>query len=737
MAKKFLLLALAAAFVLPAAAQDPGGKQDLPVMGVWQWNQRSLLDDSYYSVIDRITSETPFDLLVNFMRFPNYEVSDAVPHDKMKQMSEYALKKGLRFAPDLDVRNARVAFMARYPDQLQQMLRMLEVEPGTPEAIFTPIDLSDHYSGSMMSSHKPVGSRLLRVVTYKKLPVRIATGMGTEIDGTSVRDITHRCQVLESSAEKLVVSLPTDIDKELTVNVIMAFDHLYPDLFSPKILTFQQELVKMYADCSILGVCKDEWGFPPYFPRYYRTQYTDYWYSPNYDAAYRERTGRSLLDDILLIAFPFKDKAAERIAAINEYTRLTYDRNVQIENDFYQTVKETFGHDAFVTVHSTWWPFPDKIEARKNGLDWWAVQRDLAQTDEVAPFSARTALCKKVGSPVWYNMYYKVDLPMQMWSSALAGGRIDYLSYTLLLPEYLEAERRIHLLNFISEAPLDCPVAVIFGHTAMRNWAASEYDDAGVQVADAFWRAGYPADLIPSSEIENGSLRIDADGFLCYGRQRYAAAVLYHPELENIGIAEFFGKATATRLYETGPWTRNFKGETINALAALPASMQRFEDFNILIQNVLLDLEESGIRKQSEATGILDNNYFKLRDFTHASAMPGTTGHSRMLDGTYLHVAASRNVSGDPIRDFDADGHKVAVDALGVVAVRFDNKGNLVAMAAGGLKHFSAGGLDLKLPERMNIALKKGPDEKWHGSAQQNDIPAALRKITTDWQITK
>ena len=736
MAKRILLFALASALALPLAAQNHDGK-DLPVMGVWQWNQRSLLDDSYYSVIDQITGETPFDLLVNFMRFPNYEVSDAVPHDKMKQMSEYALKKGLRFAPDLDVRNARYAFMARYPDQLQQMLRMLEVEAGTPEAVFTPIDLSDHYSGSMMSSHKPVGSHLLRVVTYKKLPVRIATGMGTEIDGSSISDITRLCKVVEQSAERLVVSLPTEIDKDLTVNVIMAFDHLYPDLFSPKILTFQQELIKMYADCDISGVCKDEWGFPPYFPRYFRSQYVDYWYSPNYDEAYRTRTGRSLLDDILLIAYPFKGKTAERIAAINEYSKLTYDRNVQIENDFYRTVKETAGPDAFVTVHSTWWPFPDKIEARKNGLDWWAVQRDLAQTDEVAPFSARTALCKKVGSPVWYNMYYKVDLPMQMWSSALAGGRIDYLSYTLLLPGYMEAERKIHLLNFISDAPLDCPVAVIFGHTAMRNWAANEYDDAGVQVADAFWRAGYPADLIPSSEIENGSLKIDRDGFICYGRQRYAAVVLYHPELENIEVARFFGAATATRLYETGSWTRNFQGQQINALETLPASMKRYEDYNILIQNALLDLEASGIRKQSEATGILDNNYFTLRDFTHASAMPGTTGHSRMLDGTFLNIAASRDVSGDPIHDFDADGHKVAVDALGVVAVRFDDKGSLTAMAAGGLKSFSAGGLKINLPERMNVALKKGPDGKWRGSVQQEEIPAALLKITSDWQKTK
>jgi len=727
---KYTLACIAAfAMLLNAGAQTHGGKE-LPVMGVWQWNQMGLLNDSYYEAIDQITENTSFDLLVNFMRFPQYEVTSKESHDKMKQMSEYALSKGLRFAPDLDIRNARYSFMKEHPNQLQQMLRMLEAEAGTPEIVFTPILLDDHYSGSMSSPHKPLASHLLRVVTYRK-------EAGTVIDGATVRDITDRCTVTESSANILRVSVPTDLEPGLTVNAIMVFDHLYPDLFSPAIIPFQRGLVEQYADCDIKGVCKDEWGFPPYFPRYFRTGYTDFWYSSNYDEAYRKRTGRSLLDDILLLGFPFKGKEAERIAAINDYVALTFERNVEIENDFYDAVKDNLGPDAYVTVHPTWWPFPDKIEARKNGLDWWVVKRDLAQTDEVVPFSARTSLCKKLDSPVWYNMYYKVDLPMQMWSSALAGGRLNYLSFTILSPEWMEAERKIHLLNFISEAPLDCPVAVIFGHNGMRNWAAAEYDDAGVHVADAFWRAGYPADLIPSSEIENGSLRIDSEGYICYGRQRYQAAVLYHPELENAAVAEFFAKASSTLLYETGPWTMDSRGRSISALGSLPPSMEKYEDANILTQSALLDLEERGVIRQSPATGTLDNSYFKLRDFTHVSAMPGTSGNSRMLDGTYLQIAATRNVSGDPIGDFEVDGHKVAVDAEGVVAVRFDDHGKVVAMAAGGLKRFKAGGLSIKLDERANIALKKGPDGRWHGSIQSENIPDTLLKITSDWKKTK
>ena len=119
--------------------------------------------------------------------------------------------------------------------------------------------------------------------------------------------------------------------------------------------------------------------------------------------------------------------------------------------------------------------------------------------------------------------------------------------------------------------------------------------------------------------------------------------------------------------------------------------------------------------------------------------MPGTTGHSRMIDGTYLNIAASRDVSGDPISDFDADGNKVKVDAVGVVAVRFNEKGQLEAMAAGGLKSFKAGGLTINLAEneRVNVALKKGKDGKWHGSIQSDAVPTALLKVTDDWTKTK
>src|SRR5690606_16455853 len=127
---------------------------------------------------------------------------------------------------------------------------------------------------------------------------------------------------------------------------------------------------------------------------------------------YRDRTGgRDLLADLLLMHKGIEGREKERLQAINHFQEMARVRNVELEAGFYQVVKETFGPEGIVAVHPTWFPYPERREFKKNGLDWWAVKRDWAQTDEVVPFGIRTALAKKWNSPVWFNMYYRYGRP--------------------------------------------------------------------------------------------------------------------------------------------------------------------------------------------------------------------------------------------------------------------------------------------------------------------------------------
>ena len=710
----------------------------MPVIGAWVMKESELEPDGFRPVIDRAAMHSPFNLLVPHLRYPDKEVVDDVIYRAVRNAARYAVRNNIELVPDLDIRNARRAFREQYPDELQELLRLKEVKlsgEGATETSITSIpNLSDHYSAGEVPDYYPVKSSLLRVYAYRGSP--------KGIEGETLKDITGECSMVYASDDSLRISIPRRNDNSTRACVMVSFTLFYPGVFAPHLMEFQRKVIRQYADVPVAGVCKDEWGFPPYFPEYARENTFDFWYSAHRAAEYAGRTGgRDLLEDCLMMARGFTGRETERQVAINHFREMSLQRNVAIENDFYDAVKEVFGPYAAVTVHPTWWPYPDMLEMKKNGLDWWGAKRDWAQTDEIVPFGVRTALCKKWGSPVWYNQYYSNGLQDQLWGSVLAGGRIDYLPFQRLYdPGLMRAETRIRLLNAISRSPLDCPVAVIFGHAAAMNWAGPYFNDVGMDLVNLLWNTGYPADLIPTSEIENGSLRIDEDGWVRYGKQRYAAVVLYHPEFEKKSTSDFFLKAgrIRTAMFRIGEWTKDFYGVDLEGKSLLPGTMITENDYRDAYLDIMGVLRNLKIPAQTPATEDLDGKYFNLGDFVkEVSKFPPKTGFCRLIDGTVIHVAGTDKVSGDPITAvFEINGYPVAFDAIGVAGVRLDKNGEVQAFAAGSLKSFKAGDFEINLDKRLDMALWRDENGQWEGLVQglKGEIPAVLRRITGNWE---
>ncbi|MGD9930804.1 MAG: hypothetical protein AB7U05_12345 [Mangrovibacterium sp.] len=714
--------------------------QHLPVIGVWVWGQRDLEPDGYKQAIDHLSTNSPFNLIVPFLRFHDKELLDDEVYTRVKLAAEYAVENNIGLLPDLDVRSARRAFQKQYPDEMQQMLRIREValsETGSSIVALRSIkDLNDHYSGGNIPKYNSIESSLLRVYGYQKTP--------EGINPKSIKEITSKCELLYSSDDSLTVQLPVgEPDKYTHASVMASFTLFYPDVFAPHLLKFQRDILKRYADLSIPGVCKDEWGFPPYYPRYYAEGASDFWYSEHRAKEYAKITGgRDLLADCLLMAFETQGMERDRQVVINHFRQMSFHRNTEIENDFYDAVKEYFGPDAAVTVHPTWWPYPDLNEFKKNGLNWWAAKRDWAQTDELVPFGVRTALCKKWDSPVWYNMYYTARLSDQVWGSALAGGRINYLRYySLFKPDIMRAENRIRLLNYISESPLDCPVAVVFGHTSAMNWASEGFNDVGMKLINKFWNNGFPADLIPTSEIENGSLIVDDQGWIRYGSQKYAAVVLYNPEFEGKATSDLFKKASGgkTTILRMGEWNYDFDGNPVNVMEYLPKDMVMVSSIQLAFENVLSEMKRRKIEVQTPATAVLDTSFYTLRGYEHESYFPANTGQSRLIDGTHLFIGGTKQVSGDPITgDFKVNGFDVSVDAVGVVGIRLNKQGMLEALAASELSYIKAGDFSLSLNEPMDIALWRNADGEWYGVIQSDSVtqvPGELLELTRNWDF--
>jgi hypothetical protein len=705
-----------------------------PGIGCWFWVEQEFQPEGYKPFIDLYARHTNFRLLTTSIRHDRW-VGDPAVHDQVKAAATYALANDMGIVFDLDVRHSRELFRAQYPDEQQELVRMREInlmDTGTVSLDIEGMEVGDHYTFGPAPDYDSYASRLLRVYSYDDL-------------GNKVQDITDHCKVELADGKRLQVSIVcTARDRGRKACVMAAFTMFTPDVFSPHLSEFEKNRLKQYADVPLAGACKDEWGFPGRF----EPSTSDLWYSESMMQFYaNRRPGHDLVRDMLLMFKGESGKQTEQIAAVNYYMQMVWQQCAKVENLYYESIKEVFGEKAMAMTHPTWVPFPNNQEIFKNGLDWWSVHRDLAQTDESTPYCVRTALSKKWHSPLWYNMYYDKSLDSykaELWQSVLGGGRLNYhqvfpFSNWLTNPEWnkalfkdslMQAESRVQLLNYISTKPIDCPVAVIFGHAAAINWMDSGFADVGLKITDKLWESGFYADLIPSSEIASGALKIGEDGSIQYGVQRYAAAVLYNPEYEQQTTADFFVKASArgkTKLFRVGAWSKDFEGAAFHGDAALPASM-KLMDGSTAVQGVIEYLKAGGFDSYTTCTP--NNAHYG------SSMVPGVSGHMRLLDGTVIHASGKKDVMGDTMqKTITVDGHTVSFDCVGIAAVRLDVNGKLEAMAAGGLKSFKGGDVEISMPVRADVALWKDQHGVWQGVLQGYDgaVPENLESLCKRW----
>jgi len=738
----FALAGSAFAGNLNAEAVRPAGGDWPPVIGAWFWSRDVLEPDGFKPFLDAAAVQSPYTLLSTACRC--IEVTEPAMHEQAAKAVRYANTLGLKIALEVDIRLARQAFRAKYPDEQQEELVLKRVDfpkDGPAEAVFQGVDTSDHMNGSL-PKYECLTTRLVRVYAFAK-------GPDGGIDPATVKDITGEGVVATvDGPRKLTVRVPAQPGR--SVCVIASHTVLTPDIFAPHFFEFQRGIIGQYADVPLAGIMKDEWGFPPDHTG--NPEHDRYWYSKPMGEVYAQLSGgRDLVRDALLMCAGETGRGAERAVAINRYRKLCRERNVAIEDDFYRAGKATFGKDAFIVTHSTWIPYPGAQEFRKNGLSWWDATRDMGQSDETTPYPCRTALAKRWGYPVWYNQFYaKETTPYvnELWSGALSGGRLN-VHPLYPRPDLARGERdvglmrsglmagmtRLRMLDFVTRAPLACPAAVVFGHACAMNWTQPSYNNVGLGVASALCAKGYPADLIPSSLVASKALKIDAEGYVCLGPQRYQAVVLYEPEFGDEAELAFFSRAAAGKsaLFLVGDWTRDFEARPLDAKTRLGTKVQACADDDACAAAVVRLLGAAGVERVTEWVP----NAKRWGSSGGALATPPAEGHSVLIDKTYVRIAGSKNAAGDPIAEtFAWQGHSVAVDAIGVVAIRFAADGQVAAFAAGGLKSVKTDGLDVALPERTDLAFVRSADGRIRGVVQglAGPLPKALQALAPDWE---
>ncbi len=699
-------------------------------IGAWFLCPDALNGEMYRKYLDNFSEHSPYNLLTTSFRWTP-EVIEPKVHDLIQQAVAYAHEKGLKISLDLDIRLARKAFQQRYPGELQEMLRFQSVplEAGKSSTIdIKPRDLHDHMTGNTIG-YVPLSGRIARVFSY--IPCKQGIKAGTLID------ITEKCSVLQEDEKGVAVSVPGSEGRVACLAAI--FMHLSPAVFAPHLDSFQRTIIAKYADVPLDGLSKDEWGYPPCFPDEI-AEYKDFWYSYWLAEHYaHQRGGRNFLRDCLLMHLGEEGKEQERQAAINLLHRIKYARNVEIEQQYYDLAKEFYGPHTIVTTHPTWVADPQATEYKKHGLDWWAAKRDFAQTDEDAPYPVRSALAKKWSArPTCYNQYYSTeynDYVEKLWQGAATANRLNHHPlypnphrllmlerHTALLANTLmRGETRLRLLSQVTQSPLRCPVAIIFGHACAGNWAGPGYNDPGLKFTHSLWSKGCYADLIPSTEIANGALHIDKQGRIAYGVQAYEAVVLYHPQFESPQTADFFSQAAhgTTKLFRIGEWSLDPDARPFDGTAALPKSMRQIEN------------DPQGVKAVSEMLSA-------PLQTPAPDGIPALTAQHYRVDGTLVCTAGSiDNPAGAPIaRHLSYGAHVLDVEAEGIFAIRLSDKGKLEALAAGGLKSLQGHGIKIELPRGIDLAFWHDAEGKPHGLIQdfEGDVPTALKALTQDWQ---
>ena len=624
---------------------------------------------------------------------------------RVAEASRIMSDAGIELLMDVDPRIMRNEFLSRWPNDYLHLRRLELVKPdedGTVRFCVAQPFMRDHmcYGTEPYSWWKP----------------GVLVSARASVDGG-----VHR-----RTAINFVSGVVKGLAKGESLLVEADFPLKEADPYSPNLLPFTREMTLRYKALGVAGAMRDEWGFQT--PRKEMCEHRAFWFSEPFAAAYAKNSGgRSLEKDLPMLAFGAKSPAKTK--AIHAYMQTIFNRCRDTEADFYDSCREYFGPDAYVAKHPTWYTSFCPSEFLHNGFDWWAAKRDWAQSDESNVVPASLGMSKKFGTPLWLNEGYGPNprhYVEALWRYMLCGGRMVYHGIYGGTGEHLAkyanpVERKIHaqidllgdagvraeeisrLLPLMSRAPVDSPVAHIFGHMRLMDWSGDSYKDWGEHIAHDLCERGYYADAYPSSEISAGTFSVDGDGYLRVGKQRYLACVLYHVDAvdREKWDALVNGRKLATRVFVD------------------PA-----------FETVATFLDGIGAVKQPSLLRPGPRPLF-------ANRLPAPDGVLHLVDGTTARMkGCSPDPAGDVVEgELESGGVKIRYAARGLFAARCED-GELTGLAAGELRSMSLPGFSLSLQTPEDVALVK-IGGVWHGTWQTADlaapIPPQLAAITPNW----
>ena len=491
----------------------------------------------------------------------------------------------------------------------------------------------------------------------------------------SEKDALSFCHIVDCDDDTQQIKI--DAGKENAGKKVIIYPDVKldePDKMSDEYRQAEIELIEDMKDTGVFGVSVDEWGLKTpgengCIPYIYLSEDTK--------KQYFERSGRDLYRDLLYFHYTAKGDEGVSILAVNKYMETIRTRMSDDEAAIYATAKRTFGEDAFVGFHPTWYCAPNgfALEAPYNGMDWWQVKRDFSQTDERVMIPIRLAMARGGTKPVWYNMWYSqrtLDITTyyrETWVNARFGGRTNYLGYECYEPNTVltlwqegrlesiaEMEAVATKINDFQTALPDSRVLCLFAMEQFTNWQITDHGSKSmtpgmkghreiVSFANQLFSNNILFDLVPTSEIDRGTLRIE-DGKIKYHNHDYDAVVVAGPDGMSQKAVDFVKNCAKL--------TKNMV--MVGECVYLNDGSKCEESFDFIENKYPMSVDAAEVAKLLLSRGVEANM---------------TSQSSVFEDGSIIYTTEGALNYGNPLEvEFELEGHKIVFKGTDILAIR-------------------------------------------------------------------
>jgi hypothetical protein len=685
-----------------------------PEVAYWFFSKDMLNPVRYKGKIDSLSKNGKYTFLfltarngINFYDAP-------AMHPIFKDLVDYAHSKGLKIGLQI--------WDNRSPVAIENTERLIQEGEITLDATG-----GGNYTTKARHSRDMkilLKSELFKVYAFKK----VADGF---YDPSTLKDITGECKS-EVTKETVIMSINAGAALSgYTAYILTQHYYNFSSNHSADAVARLSNGLKSYADIPFDGVGLDEFTnlrvATTWELKKANEAFRERSYSLAMAAEFKNNTGMDLKRSLFDMRYAPAGNPAVRIKAINAYMNTMRSGTMNLERTIYQKGKEYFGPATFIGLHDTHHNSLDGDEIWQTGLNWWNVPRDYGHTDESSPTPTQLGIGMGYKMNVMYNMYYNksldnivtkalTDLRYGIRTHYHAINDIQGWGVSVEKPDALQqinkVENAARLLNRFNPPFPKVKLLIVFGMEALSNWYPNEAQRGLSDIndklmieekANQLWDAGYRDALVPTDMINDGRLKLDAEGKPVLQGHRFDAVVFLYPQYAKPAAIEFLEAYVKKggKLMVEGNATYDFTGNDISARWQNISNKATVNGYSVE------GISQLGVIKEAVNDGALneDGSY------------------------TFTNIASLSNDAPGHFQ-FTQSGNTYSATYTQLAAIKVDEKGRVIKFAATGFS-------ELKKNGETVFSLNKPADIFWEIKNGQANITIADETKTVKPVINK